>query len=234
MSEQQLYDVWWHDEANGEQSMEDNHQRHWGKVLDMIKEQDIRHCSVLDFGCNQGGFLRFLYARKPFAKGTGIDLAKKSIEVADKRKGALPLTYEATANVEKFAHAFDLAFSISVIYLIRNLREHAWKMKQALKPGGVYYCTYSDYSKNPSLLHYKKQIDRQGTIPMQLHSLNDIAEAFFQEGFSAEIQRMPPGGYIPIDPEDSWFQCIADRMEYEYQEAYIYRFTAPTNEPVKF
>ncbi|AOT72480.1 class I SAM-dependent methyltransferase [Geosporobacter ferrireducens] len=227
MSDQQLYDVWWNDDANGEQSMEDNHQAHWHKVLDMIEEQNIQDCTVLDFGCNQGGFLRFLYRQKPFSKGIGIDLARKSIEVANKRKKDLLLTYEATANVEKFNHVFDLAFSISVIYLIQNLKEHAWKIKKALKPGGVYYCTYTDYSKNPSLLHYKKQIDRQGTIPMQLHSLNDIAEAFFQEGFSVEMRRMPPKGYISINPEDPWFHSIADRMQYEYQEAYIYRFTAP-------
>ncbi|KPU44421.1 ubiquinone biosynthesis O-methyltransferase [Oxobacter pfennigii] len=227
MSDEQLYDVWWNDDTAGEQSMEDNHQPHWHKVLDMIKEKNILDCTVLDFGCNQGGFLRFLYQQKPFLKGVGVDLAKKSIEVANKRKKDLPISYEATANVDKFIDTFNLAFSISVIYLLQDLKEHAWKMKQALKPGGVYYCTYTDYSKNPSLLYYKKQIDRQGTIPMQLHSLNDIAGAFFYEGFSVEMRRMPPKGYIHIDPEDPWFNCIADRMQYEYQEAYIYRFTAP-------
>ncbi|MBU5671273.1 class I SAM-dependent methyltransferase [Paenibacillus brevis] len=230
MTDQQLYDVWWNDRERGEQAMEDNHQPHWRKVVSMIEETDFSTSRVLDFGCNQGGFLRFLYAQKPFLDGTGVDLAKQSIEVANARKNDLPITYEVTAHVDKFNHAFDIAFSISVIYLIQDLAEHAWKIKQALKPGGVYYCTYTDYSKNPSLLHYKKQIDRHGSLPMQLHSLNDIADAFFQEGFKVELRRMPPPGYITIDPNDMWFNAISDRMQYEYQEAYIYRFTAPSAE----
>ncbi|MCM3701625.1 bifunctional 2-polyprenyl-6-hydroxyphenol methylase/3-demethylubiquinol 3-O-methyltransferase UbiG [Paenibacillus macerans] len=224
--DQQLYDVWWNDRVRGEQAMEDNHQPHWKKVISMIEEADFSSFHVLDFGCNQGGFLRYLYTQKPFLTGTGVDLAKQSIEVANARKKDLPLSYEATAHVDKFNHAFDIAFSISVIYLIQDLTEHAWKMKQALKPGGVYYCTYTDYSKNPSLLHYKKQIDRHGSLPMQLHSLNEIADAFFHEGFKVELRRMPPLGYITIDPNDMWFNAIADRMQYEYQEAYIFRFTA--------
>ncbi|RAU98625.1 bifunctional 2-polyprenyl-6-hydroxyphenol methylase/3-demethylubiquinol 3-O-methyltransferase UbiG [Paenibacillus sp. YN15] len=227
MNDHQLYDVWWHDDVKGEQAMEDNHQPHWRKVLNMIEETDISDCNVLDFGCNQGGFLRYLYSHKPFLKGTGVDLAQKSIEVANARKHNLPIAYEATAHVDQYNHAFDMAFSISVIYLIQNLDEHAWKIKQALKPGGVYYCTYTDYSKNPCLLHYKKRIDRQGSLPMQLHSLNDIADVFFRENFSVGIRRMMPQGYITLDPRDEWFHNIADRMQYEYQEAYIFRFVAP-------
>lgn len=227
MSDNQLYDVWWNDEIQGEQSMEINHNQHWKKVIDMIEEKDFGSYKILDFGCNQGGFLRFLFEKKPFLKGVGIDLAKKSIDVANKRKGNLPIDYEATANVERYNHSFDIAFSVSVIYLLKNLPEHASKIKKALKPGGIYYCTYTDYSKNPSLLHFKKTIDSQGTIPMQLHSLNDIAEAFFNEGFDVEIRRLPPQGYIKLDPDDNWFTQISDRMQYEYQEAYIFRFTSP-------
>jgi SAM-dependent methyltransferase len=227
MSDNQLYDVWWNDDVQGEQSMEINHNQHWKKVINVIEEKDFSCCKILDFGCNQGGFLRFLYEKRPFLKGVGIDLATKSIDVANNRKGNLPIDYEATANVEKFNHSFDIAFSISVIYLLKDLTEHANKIKKALKPGGVYYCTYTDYSKNPSLLHFKKTVDRQGTLPMQLHSLNDIAEAFFNEGFDVEIRRLLPHGYIKLAPDDKWFTQISDRMQYEYQEAYIFRFTSP-------
>lgn len=227
MPDQQLYDVWWHDDAAGEQSMEENHAPHWRKLLAMVEEQDLSAYNILDFGCNQGGFLRFLYGRRPFASGTGIDLARDSITVANQRKRDLPLTYEATADIEKFGRVFDLIFSSAVIYLVQDLAEHARKIKAVLKPGGVYYCTYTDYSKNPSLLRVKKTIDRNGALPMQLHALDDIADAFFAQGFSVAIRRMPPQGYISLEPQDPWFNSIADRMQYEYEEAFIFRFTAP-------
>lgn len=227
MSDQPFYEVWWNDDTRNEQDMENDHQAHWSKVIQMITEPDLTSFHVLDFGCNQGGFLRYLHSQKPFQSGTGVDLATKSIEVANSRKKDLPLTYEVTANVDQYNQTYDLAFSISVIYLLQNLPEHAWKMKQALKRGGVYYCTYTDYSKNPSLLNYKKQVDHSASLPMQLHSLDDIADAFTNEGFKIELRRMPSPGFITIPVNDRWFNAIADRMQYEYQEAYIFRFTAP-------
>ncbi len=229
MTDQQLYDVWWQDDTAGEQSMEDNHAPFWRKLLSMIEEQDLSAYNILDFGCNQGGFLRFLHSQRPFANGTGVDLATGSIAIANQRKGDLPLSYEATADIEKFGHVFDLALSSAVIYLIQDLSSHARKIKSALKAGGVYYCTYTDYSKNPSLLRIKKEIDANGSLPMQLHALDDIAQAFFEQGFSVAIRRMPPQGYVALEPQDSWFNTIADRMQYEYEQAYIFRFTAPEN-----
>ncbi|MEW9123252.1 MAG: hypothetical protein AB2421_11135 [Thermotaleaceae bacterium] len=71
MTKAELYDVWWNDSQVGEQPMEDNHRRHWEKVLSMVKEEDLGEYSVFDFGCNQGGFLRFLYGQRPFKLPVG-------------------------------------------------------------------------------------------------------------------------------------------------------------------
>jgi len=223
----ELYDNWWNEADRTEQSMEDEHQHHWMKVMSMIEEKDLRELSILDFGCNQGGFLRLLYKNRPFRRGMGVDLAKSAIEIANERKGDLPITYIATGNPRVYKEKFELATSISVIYLITDLERHARVMREVLKPGGVYYATFTDYSKNPALLEIKKCIDEHATIPMQLHSLNDIAEAFVKEGFSASIRRMQPLGYISIDICDKWFSKISDRMQFEYEEAYIFRFVKP-------
>lgn len=131
MKEEALYDRWWHAPAESEQQMEDSHAPFWEKVLDRIVEKEgMRDFSVLDFGCNQGGFLRFLYARHSFKEGVGTDLGIESIRVANERKGDLPLTYVATASPEQWGQRFDLAVSTAVIYLISDLREHAQKSKQ--------------------------------------------------------------------------------------------------------
>ncbi|MDO0824650.1 class I SAM-dependent methyltransferase [Desulfosporosinus nitroreducens] len=70
--------------------MEDMHLRFWHKILDMVTEKDLSSYSVLDLGCNQGGFLRYLYGQRPFKNGIGVDLARQSVEVANQRKGSLP------------------------------------------------------------------------------------------------------------------------------------------------
>lgn len=229
MQKEQLYDVWWQKQTEGEQRMEDEHLRHWRKVLGMVEEHDLSHSSVLDFGCNQGGFLRILYGQRPFKEGIGIDLARSSVAVANERKGELPLHYVATGAPEQFAHRFDLAFSISVIYLIDDLQEHARKLRQALKPGGVYYATYTDYSGNLSLPYIQKNINRNGAVPMHLHTLDEIAGAFFREGFRVGVRKLLPDGFIELSPQDRWFLRVQDRMQYEYEQAYIFRFASPEN-----
>lgn len=109
MTSEQLYDVWWTEDNGGEQRMEEEHLRHWEKVLQMVEEQELSDLNILDFGCNQGGFLRYLYKERPFKEGVGVDLAQESIQIANKRKGAAPLTYVATSTPEQFANHFDLA-----------------------------------------------------------------------------------------------------------------------------
>lgn len=222
-----LYEVWWREPREGEQRMEDEHRSHWQKVLAVVQEHDLSGSAVLDIGCNQGGFLRFLYEQRPFAEGIGIDLARQSVDVANARKGSIPVAYAATGSPEQWAHRFDLAFSISVIYLIADLQEHARKVAQALKPGGVYYATYTDYSGNPSLPAIRENINRHASVTMQLHTLDEIAEAFLRQGFQAGIRRLDPDGYIGLSPQERWFECVADRLQFEYEQAYIFRFTAP-------
>ena len=207
--------------------MEEEHGRHWEKVLEMIEEKELQSKVVLDFGCNQGGFLRFLYKERPFKQGTGVDLAKKSIAVANVRKGNLPISYYATNNVETISQKFDIATSISVIYLIKDLLAHAKQMKVVLNPGGVYYATFTDYRNNPSVENIKAVINEHGSTKMNLHSLDDIASAFFAEGFDVQVRRMMPKSYIPLDKNERWFLSTEDRLQFEYEEAYIFRLIAP-------
>ncbi len=225
MQEDKLYDVWWQNRAEGEQQMEEQHQRGWQEVIQLIKEQDLSQMAVLDFGCNQGGFLRHLYQAKPFKEGLGIDLAQESIQIANARKGDLPLTYVATTAPEQFADRFDLAISQAVIYLIKDLKTHACKVRQMLKPGGVYYATYTDLNGNPSLDHFTKWINANSLVESNAHTLDFIAGTFAAEGFGVEIQRRRPQGFVDISHDEEGFLSIADRLKATYEQAYIFRFT---------
>jgi len=220
-----FYDYWWEDPQGGEDAMEIQHRQHWGKTLHYIKEKDLTDTKVLDFGCNQGGFLRFLYAQRPFKEAIGVDLATKSIEVAEKRKGDLPVHYKNTSRPDKLGVLFDIAFSISVLYLIEDLDEHAQIINRCLNMGGVYYTTYTDYNGNPNLPDMFKAINRGANLQMQLHSLDEIAKAFWKSGFRVELQRLRPQDYIQLNQNDSWHARIQEKMSYEYEQGYIFRMT---------
>jgi len=224
IQQDKLFDLWWQNREEGEQQMEERHLRGWKEVINLIQEQDLSNMTVLDFGCNQGGFLRHLYQVKPFKEGMGIDLAQQSIAVANSRKGDLPLTYVATTTPEQYANRFSLAVSQAVIYLIKDLKTHAWKIKQMLKPGGVYYATYTDLNDNPSLQHFTKWISQNSLVESNAHTLDFISETFASEGFKVEIQRRHPQGFIEIYRKKDSFLCIADRMKATYEQAYVFRF----------
>jgi len=144
------------------------------------------------------------------------------------REGALPIDYAVATTLAAHTGQFDLAVSSAVIYLIADLADHARQIRQALKGGGVYYATYTDYRGNPSLATLRAEIDRHGALPMQLHSLDDIALAFQEEGFSVSIRRLGLTDYIPLHLPDRFLQSVEDRLLYEYEQAYIFRFVAPS------
>lgn len=218
-----FYDVWWKD---GDQSMEDSHLAHWKRVLEYIPEDDLRTSRILDVGCNQGGFLRMLYNQRLFKEAVGTDLARQSVDVANERKGDLPITYVVTAEPDKLGQSFDYAFSLAVLYLLDDLDDHARRMRQCLKPGGVYYATYADYPNNPSFPFIRESINQKSAQPMQEYSLDTIAEAFFNAGFQVGVRRMIPTDFVELTPQQNWYQCAADKLQYAYEQAYVFRFVA--------
>jgi len=53
--------------------------------------------------------------------------------------------------------------------------------------------------------------------------MNDIG----LEGFTVGIRRLIPDSFIELSQQDHFFQKISHRMQYEYEQAYIFRFVAP-------
>ncbi|MBH5316426.1 class I SAM-dependent methyltransferase [Paenibacillus sp. GSMTC-2017] len=230
MTSESLYDVWWQYKGEGEQGMEDDHLPHWKRVLSFIPVEDLSESNVFDFGCNQGGFLRLLYEQRPFKEGVGTDLARQSIEVANRRKGNLPIHYFADSIPEQYEHYFDYAFSLAVIYLLPDLDDHALKMKKILKPGGVYYATFADYTGNPSLPSIRDRINSNATLPMQKHTIDTVADAFFRAGFKIGIRRMIPADFVDLSQGNKWYNNIADHLQYAYEQAFLFRFVAPSQD----
>lgn len=213
--------------SEDDQDMEVRHQRHWQHLIDLIEEPILNGLTVLDFGCNQGGFLRALYARKPFLAGVGVDIVEQSVAVGESRKGNLPLSYEVTTTPEHHTNKFDVAFSNAVIYLIEDLNNHAKIIKTMLKPGGVYYVTHSEYQLGDELESMQARINAYSPMPMHNHTLSQIAQAFINSGFSVGVQLFRADGFISIDREQLRTKEVIDKVRHASAQKHIFRMRSP-------
>jgi SAM-dependent methyltransferase len=83
----------------------------WRRMIDVSVPDDLRDATVLDYGCNQGGFLRLLYDRHPFRAGVGLDIARESVARAELLKRQRPIEYRAGNSAAALDRTFDFAFS---------------------------------------------------------------------------------------------------------------------------
>ena len=90
-------------------------------MINVSVPHDLHEATVLDYGCNQGGFLRMLYDRHPYKSAVGIDIARELVARADLLKGHRPVEHKVTDSAASLGRTFDYAFSHEVIYLLRDL-----------------------------------------------------------------------------------------------------------------
>ena len=103
----------------------------WRRMIDVSVPHDLHDSTILDYGCNQGGFLRMMYDRNPFRAAVGIDIARESVARADLLKGHRPIEYKVGDKAAALGRTFDFAFSHEVLYLLPDLAQHAADMKAA-------------------------------------------------------------------------------------------------------
>lgn len=222
-----LIDRWWLDPVEDENAMEEGHSPQWKAIIDLIQHDSLSGKTILDFGCNQGGFLRQLFAEKNFGKGIGVDIAQSSIEVANQRKGDLPVEYAAVTNLSAYKNSADIMVSNEVVYLLPDLMAHAQDSFQALKPGGEYYISISSHTDNPQWARWKREIDKFSAVPVQDYSLTDIAKAFHDAGFKVSARPFRPEGFLEIVPGDFYTPTPADVFEYYYRQKIMFKMMKP-------
>ena len=115
----------WNRNAADEEAMGAAHAPIWRRMINVSIHEDLRPSTVLDYGCNQGGFLRMLYDRHPFKAAVGIDIARESVDRAELLKGHRPIDYEVSETASTLGRTFDFAFSHEVLYLLPDLAAHA-------------------------------------------------------------------------------------------------------------
>ncbi|WP_147112333.1 bifunctional 2-polyprenyl-6-hydroxyphenol methylase/3-demethylubiquinol 3-O-methyltransferase UbiG [Tateyamaria sp. syn59] len=207
-----LIDTWSKDPSE-EDGMTHEHAWIWREMIRCIPHSDLSDKRILDIGCNQGGFLRMLYDTYPFAAGTGVDLARDRIALAEAAKGSRPLTYLATPTLTDAGQNFDLAFSHEVIYLISDLEHHAKQVITLLAPGGRYDAVTCCHADNPLWKHWRAKIKTFSNIEVPSHSVAQITQAFRTAGFEVSVSRFLAQTPIPAEGPSDYFPSDLARID---------------------
>ncbi|MGP2757779.1 class I SAM-dependent methyltransferase [Serratia marcescens] len=216
----------WYRDPRAEEAMADGHAPIWRHLIGLVPENELSGVKVLDFGCNQGGFLRLLYQLRPFQQGLGVDIARRSVDEANRLKGHLPVVYQTDTRLNGWDDHFDIAFSHEVIYLIDDIAQHAADILRVLKPGGVYYAVTGCHTGNPLWPQWRERVAADTHTAVQERSLADYARIFSAAGFQVSARRLGFSGFVPYEP-DGWMPDIAAAIDYYWHTKTVFRLAKP-------
>lgn len=215
--------TWNRNEAD-EEAMGAAHAPIWRRMIDVSIHVDLRPSTVLDYGCNQGGFLRMLYDRHPFQSAVGIDIARESVARADLLKGYRPIEYKVGESAAALGRTFDFAFSHEVLYLLPDLAAHAADIKAALKPGGIYVAAMGCHKDSTVWPRWRKVLTETSSIPLYDHSLDSVAKAFSDAGFHVSVRPLDLDAFMPVTVGSEYFPKVVDQLRYYSQDKVLFRF----------
>ena len=212
----------WYIDQDAEDAMADGHAPIWRHLIGLVPEKDLSRAAVLDFGCNQGGFLRHLHALRPFHKALGVDIARQSVDKANALKGNLPIQYQTDTKLNGWDGEFDIAFSHEVIYLVEDMAGHAVDMMRVLKSGGVYYAVTGCHTDNPLWPAWRKLVAERTNTVVQDRSVTDYARIFAEAGFQVSARKLEFDGFVPYAP-GGWTPDYATALDYYTQTKIVFR-----------
>jgi SAM-dependent methyltransferase len=215
----------WASTDEEEDLMNDDHYPLWEQLIKLTVNNNLQNKTILDFGCNQGGFLQLLYERAPYYKALGVDIAAESLAFAAQRFQNIPAEAEyADALLEK-QNEFDIAFSHEVLYLLDDLSKHAGIMHKALKEGGTYYAAIGCHTDQSLWDDWVKIISAYSNVKVQNYSLDDYANAFFNNGFRVDVQPFRLEGFFPLKQNNPYFPKVTDTLRYYESDKVVFKFT---------
>ena len=154
-----------------------------------------RHKTVLEIGCGTGNYLAAINVDKKI----GIDISKKSLQIAKKRKGlkTARLIHGFAEDLPIKSNSVDFVFSYSALYNMPDQRKVINEIKRVLRSGGVAVLEFQNmYS--PVSMHSKLLFD----VPQYFMSEREINKVLKEEGFDViDIQhrQIIPGYLAPND-----------------------------------
>ncbi len=214
----------WNRNPAEEEAMGAAHAPIWRRMIDVSVPHDLSASTVLDYGCNQGGFLRLLYDRQPYKAAVGIDIARESVARAELLKGHRPVEYKVTDSAASLGRVFDFAFSHEVIYLLSDIASHANDLRKALRPGGAYIAAIGCHTDSRIWPRWRAVISETSSIPVYDHSLEDVARAFMGAGFSVSVRPLALDAFMPVTLGSAYFPKITDQLRYYSDDKVMFRF----------
>ena len=214
----------WNRNPAEEDAMGAAHAPIWRRMADGSVPHDLSASTVLDYGCNQGGFLRMLYDRHPFKSAVGIDIARESVGRADLLKGHRPIEYRVADSAASLGRTFDYAFSHEVLYLLRDLAAHAQDIKAALRPGASYVAAMGCHVDSSVWPKWRKLIAETSSITIYDHSLEDVSRAFSAAGFTVAARPLDLDAFMPVTVGSAYFPKVVDQLRYYSQDKVLFRF----------
>jgi SAM-dependent methyltransferase len=219
--------VYWRGAAEDE-VMQDEHGFIWLAMLELVETSGtaLSGRTVLDAGCNRGGFLRLLVDRAGIGEGFGYDPASAAIEDARALAGARPLTFAASASVPEQWSGFDVAFSHEVLYLLHDMGTHAAALHACLVPGGSYFATMGVHADSPLMAAWHRDNAAALDLPAPYH-LEEVVEVFETAGFEADVGRLPVR-FVPVGAhrgDGHRDTGLGSWLDYYQRDKVIFRFT---------
>jgi SAM-dependent methyltransferase len=214
----------WNRNPADEEAMGAAHAPIWRRMVDVSVPHDLSGSTILDYGCNQGGFLRLLYDRQPFKSAVGLDIARESVARAELLKGHRPIEYRVGDSAGGLGRSFDFAFSHEVLYLLPDLAQHADDMRSALRIGGAYVAAMGCHTDSAVWPHWRRLISETSSIPIHDHSLDAVARTFTESGFAVSVRPLDLDAFMPVTVGSAYFPKVVDQLRYYSQDKVLFRF----------
>ena len=214
----------WNRNPADEEAMGAAHAPIWRRMADVSVPHDISTSTVLDYGCNQGGFLRLLYDSHSFLRAVGIDIARESVARAELLKGHRPIEYKVADTAASLGRTFDYAFSHEVIYLLPDLAAHARDIRAALQPGASYVAAMGCHTDSSVWPRWRKLIAETSSIPLYDHSLEDVSKAFAEAGFTVSVRPLALDAFMQVTIGSAYFPKVVDQLRYYTTDKVLFRF----------
>jgi SAM-dependent methyltransferase len=195
------------------------------RALAEAEEQRLPGATIADFGCNMGGFLRFLCDEHPVARGFGLDPAEAAIRRARALNGDRPVEYAAASSPPADWPEADLCFSQEVVYLIEDLGGHADDVWRLLRPGGSYLAVNSVHGHSAEAERWHAANSEALGLPA-LRRIGEYIAPFLERGFTAEVGWLPVRS-LPIDREQAGRAWELLNHWTKNSEKVLFRFTKP-------
>lgn len=146
----------------------------WTVLLDEVKDKELR---VLDLGCGNGRFLKFLLdSNTNISDYMGVDSSNELLEIAEANYPQYKFNLIDLENLNwniKLTEKYNLIVAFGLMHHIHTLEQRRnlyKKAKELLEPGGIFCITFWQFLKSNKLVQRSKQLENENDYELAFGS----------------------------------------------------------------